>query len=65
MSKSEYKRYAAQMPEVFKVIRNAALDEALAIVIKEPEYISNSQSKRQGYARATNDMERAIRALKD
>ncbi len=46
-------------------VRNNTLDEVLAIVIKEPEYISNSQSKRQGYARATNDMERAIRALKD
>ncbi len=32
------------------------------IVIKEPNYISNSQSTRQGYVRAVNDMQRVLKA---
>ena len=43
---------------------NEVLDEVLEIVLKEPEYISNSQSTRQGYVTAVNDMQRAIEKLK-
>ncbi len=32
MSKSEYARLSKQMPEVFKIIRSAALDEAIIAV---------------------------------
>ena len=38
------------------------LDIAINIIIKEPEYISSSQSTRQGYVRATRDMEAALKA---
>lgn len=64
MSKSEYKRLAVQIPDVVKVIREQVLDETIAVVLEEPEYISNSQSTRQGYVRAVNDMKRALEALK-
>lgn len=36
------------------------LDRAVNITLKEPDYISNSQSTRQGYVRATRDMEKAL-----
>ena len=45
--------------------RNDVLDEVLLIVLKEPDYISSSQSTRQGYVRAVNDMQRAIEKLKN
>ncbi len=44
MSKSEYKRYAAQMPEVFKVIRDAALDEAIEAVNREKNETKGSRT---------------------
>jgi len=50
--------------ECAESIVDMVIDEVLAIVIKEPDYISSSQSTRQGYVRAVNDMERAIKALK-
>ncbi len=45
MSKSEYKRFAAQMPEVFKVIRDAALDEAYrAVEVINPYAVNSNES---------------------
>ncbi len=42
MSKSKHATYAKQMPEVFKIIRSAALDEAYKVVEVINPYAVNS-----------------------
>ncbi len=56
MSKSEYKRFAKQMPEVFKVIRDAALDEAYSAVSDINPYASMSNE-------STSMQESALQAI--
>ncbi len=46
--------------QIEKMFMAKFLERAVNIVIKEPDYISSSQSTRQGYARATRDMEAAL-----
>ncbi len=59
---AEYcKVYDDQWRDLIRLLQIKFLKKALEIVLKEPEYISNSQSTRQGYVRAVNDMERALK----
>ncbi len=45
MSKSEYARLSKQMPEVFKIIRSAALDEAYrAVEVINPYAVNSNES---------------------
>ncbi len=45
MSKSEYSRLSKQMPEVFKVIRDAALDLAINAINSE-SVITNPRARK-------------------
>ena len=62
---ADYPRFEESANEVADLILDAVIDEILAIVLKEPEYISSSQSTRQGYVRAVNDMKRNIKKLNE
>ncbi len=56
MSKSQYARYAKQMPEVCDVIWNAALDEAYSAVSDINPYASMSNE-------STSMQESALQAI--
>jgi len=61
---SEYRKIILSQYEYDRIkdmFMTEFLERALNIVIKEPKYISSSQSTRQGYARATRDMEAALK----
>jgi len=46
--------------EILALAQQQFLNRALAIILKEPERISSSQSTRQGYVSAVNDMRRNL-----
>jgi len=64
MSKSEFKRFPEQCPDIVKAIANFVIDECIAVTIEEPEEIRNSASYRQGYVRAINQKAEAMEKLK-
>lgn len=55
------KAIARRMAAAKEIHMAEFLERALNIVIKEPEHITSSQSGRRVYARATRDMESALR----
>lgn len=61
MSKSQYLRFASQLPDVVKTVEDNMLDRVIKILEAEPETISSSQSFRQGYVRCVRDKVKLLR----